>query len=305
MFCHGIVLLAALHHPFAWAESASTAPLTNPPAPAGEAIAGSSSGKNEAAQVKAARVTGAVSIVIALLGTLSAVLSERRAAVREDRVEKLKADLDLRKAVEVEHQKVIQDLQSDIDKDIRTQRLQHYQKLWGLMINLPKYPEPAVLDSQSLKTLSGLLRNWYFEGGGLVMSWKTRDKYFDLQDACKIALEKTAEKWKDASELATKADALDSAVNILLEPRASEFLITRLDRGASWRNAIPMPIARLALLPSEKFQEGGLLVPGVVEQLRKLGSDLRQSMTEDVLTRRVSLLERNFSCQRPPATPEA
>jgi hypothetical protein len=78
--------------------------------------------------------------------------------------------------------KVKKELEAQYDKDLRAERLKVYAALWKLLQPLAKYSRSGPVTASSLQKLSGDLRQWYFEVGGLFMSDKTRDAYFALQD---------------------------------------------------------------------------------------------------------------------------
>jgi hypothetical protein len=81
--------------------------------------------------------------------------------------------------------KVKKDLEAQYDKDLRSERLKAYVALWKLLQPLAKYARSEPVTPKSLKKLSGDLRQWYFEVGGLFLSAQTRDAYFSLQDELK------------------------------------------------------------------------------------------------------------------------
>jgi hypothetical protein len=161
--------------------------------------------------------------------------------------------------------KVGQDLQVEYDKSLRDHRIASYKPLWASLVKLARYPEPVPLPHADVRPFSEALRKWYFEDGGLFMSEETRDKYFDLQDGLRIVLLKRAGSWPT---------------------RLSQPLAEHLGRGKHYQ--VPDAVRQLA--------EGaaGASEPNVSDDvlllLIALGSALRTSMAEDVLTRRASLL---------------
>ncbi len=170
------------------------------------------------------------------------------------------------------HQKFVSDLKGEYDKDLRTQRLGVYKKLLGLMVNLPKYPNPVKLSVDDLKQLSSAFRDWYFiDAGGLFLSGGregSREKYFDLQDGCKILLQKANGGWKRSS---------------------TQLLREYLERNKGWKP--PNEISELADSSIQNLAGHALLSEDAVNALRKLASSLRTALTKDVLTRESSAVK--------------
>ena len=176
-----------------------------------------------------------------------------------------------KKNEEISRLKVFQDLQIEYDKDLRKRRIDGYMDLWLGMIALAKYPEPEQLSFERIQQLALAFRGWYFQGGGLIASETTRDQYFDLQDALKIILQKWSKKWSPD----------DAAL------RDASRLSGYLDRAESR----PAPAEVMAVANSD-LPEGAYVPETVAAALRALGSKLRTSMTEDVLTRVDTALKR-------------
>lgn len=62
-------------------------------------------------------------------------------------------------------------------------RLTQYQELMKLMIALPLYPSKAGdTNWGNLEQLSKDLRQWYFNGGGLLLTTESRKKYSAIQE---------------------------------------------------------------------------------------------------------------------------
>lgn len=204
-------------------------------------------------------------IIVGLIGFVSALRSDRRTLGKDIEITRLTGELSRRKDLELAHQNFIQTVQNEYDTKLRTQRIVQYRKLWELMIKLAKYPEPAPLSVDDLKSLSESFQKWYFSGGGLFLSENTRDSYFNLQDGCKIVLQKSEDRWPTGSDEAS--------------------LKTNLERPDAWK-----PPEEITKLAEYRFEKRDHLPPDIVKQLRHLGSALRTSMTEDVLTRQAPLL---------------
>lgn len=168
--------------------------------------------------------------------------------------------------------KVRQDLEIEYDKDLRSRRITHYLELWKLLAPLARYPAPNSLAAQEVARLSVDLKTWYFDRGGLFLSGPTRNRYFALQDACRIVMLKDAGALPNTQEV--KADAVWAALGWTPE----------------WADSRPtlLALAAAAVIPGEDF------LPGDVNAtLRDLGSALRTSMAGDVLTRRETALLRD------------
>ena len=73
-------------------------------------------------------------------------------------------------------------LEAEYDIDLRKARVDVYMKLWSELQVLAKY-SPTAFNRATVEQLSVALRRWYFEQGGLFLSERARDKYFDLQEA--------------------------------------------------------------------------------------------------------------------------
>jgi hypothetical protein len=163
-------------------------------------------------------------------------------------------------------QQVRRSLEIEYDKDLRGRRIEHYLELWSLLAPLAKYPEPGELYVEDVQALAVRCKDWYFERGGLFLSSRTRDHYFDLLDGCKIVARKHAGRWPES--------AGERGLGALLE------------REAGWR--APQAIEKIAAAPLGAPDER---VPDeVTGALRALGSALRASMANDVLTREDTVL---------------
>ena len=77
--------------------------------------------------------------------------------------------------------KTRKDLESAYDIELRKQRIEAYRALWKLLQPLAFYSPPGPLTYAGVEDLSKKLRGWYFETGGLFLSERTREPYFDLQ----------------------------------------------------------------------------------------------------------------------------
>lgn len=84
--------------------------------------------------------------------------------------------------------KLRKELEFKYDTDLREKRIPQYLELWKLLEDLAKYARPKELTVDDVNKLTGSLRQWYFEKGGLFLSDSSRDAYFDLQEAIKDVL---------------------------------------------------------------------------------------------------------------------
>jgi hypothetical protein len=200
-----------------------------------------------------------------------------------------------RKDEQLAHSRVSQDLQIEYDKNLRDSRIEYYMKLWSCMRSLAKYPE-AQLTYDSIKPLSESLRDWYFEGGGLVMTERTRESYFDLQDGLKIILQKREDRWPLELMRLDSEDQDEDQDEEQERLRQQEHLRQHLVRPDEW--TAPDSLVAIANSRVDRLEE---IVPEQIHaSLRSLGSDARTSMTKDVLTRRGSYLGEGSTRLVPP-----
>ena len=176
--------------------------------------------------------------------------------------------------LQIEQLRAIQGLQVEYDQDLRERRIDYYIELWSSTMPLARYSEPGPLPYNRVGPLATSLRDWYFKGGGLFMSERTRNVYFDLQDALRIVEQKRGGRWPFA--------------NIDMErPEDQSRLRQHLRPGEDW--GIPKEVARLA--NDTEINQSGLNVPdGAFDNLRSLSSALRTGLAYDVRTREVSVL---------------
>ncbi|MBK9983961.1 MAG: hypothetical protein IPP15_16605 [Saprospiraceae bacterium] len=80
------------------------------------------------------------------------------------------------------------DYKAMVYKELWQKRYGTYTKLLQLTGALPLYPEKANLIYKDLFTISEKMRDWYFEEGGLLLSMKTRNKYFEVQKKIQVIL---------------------------------------------------------------------------------------------------------------------
>lgn len=97
--------------------------------------------------------------------------------------------------------RVMTELESRYDAELRALRLATYTTLWAAMEPLARYArEPSGFPTRSaLGTMSKTFRHWYFTDGGLYLATETREAYFEFQSA--LAAVVTSDRW---NELETK-----------------------------------------------------------------------------------------------------
>jgi hypothetical protein len=78
--------------------------------------------------------------------------------------------------------KARKDLESEYDISLRKDRTDVYRDLWSRLETLAFYAAPSVTYEDAGK-LTRSLREWYFQKGGLFLSERTREPYFDVQTA--------------------------------------------------------------------------------------------------------------------------
>lgn len=73
------------------------------------------------------------------------------------------------------------DYKGMVYKELWSRRFEVYKNLFQITAILPQYPMNPKVTYGSLMQASEQMRDWYFEVGGLLLSVKTRDKYFKVQ----------------------------------------------------------------------------------------------------------------------------
>jgi hypothetical protein len=72
--------------------------------------------------------------------------------------------------------KIRLDLAAEYDKSLQEARLEKYIKLWGMMKDLPKYGR-APVTYKMIRSISDDTKQWYFDGGGIYLTKRSRDPY--------------------------------------------------------------------------------------------------------------------------------
>lgn len=73
-------------------------------------------------------------------------------------------------------------------EELWKKRFDAYKVVFQISSALPLYPESVILSAEELKEVSEKLRDWYFDGGGMLLSNVSRDAYFDVQESIKNIL---------------------------------------------------------------------------------------------------------------------
>lgn len=73
------------------------------------------------------------------------------------------------------------DYRGMVHKELWTKRYDEYKKMFLLAGNFPLYPARSPVTYQQLLRVSEDMRDWFFKEGGLLLSTKTRNKYFKVQ----------------------------------------------------------------------------------------------------------------------------
>jgi len=98
--------------------------------------------------------------------------------------------------------RIRKELEAKYDIHLRTERVNVYKKLWNFLQPLAKYSRPAPFTRGSAGEMAEALRVWYFEVGGLFLSERTRDAYFEVQESLKaIAEDESIKHTKELDEL--------------------------------------------------------------------------------------------------------
>ncbi|MDQ1470121.1 MAG: hypothetical protein QOJ99_1601 [Bryobacterales bacterium] len=198
-------------------------------------------------------------VIAAVLGGIGTATASLIAFVMKGRKDRAIAEL-----------KVQDDLTIEYDKDLRARRIMCYEKLLSLMLPLAKYPEPDPLSHSRLRLLAINLRRWYFEGGGLYMSERTRDTYFDLQDGFRIVIQKRDRRWPQNANFET--------------PGNLSTYLGRDDHSHKAARKLPQHLVEIA---NSQLNMSDAYVPEqICGNLIALGSSVRTAMTDDILTRR-------------------
>jgi hypothetical protein len=118
------------------------------------------------------------------------------------------------------------DLESQYDIDLRKRRIGAYKKLWELLEPLSKYSPPGPVTLSVLRELSADLRHWYFTAGGIFLSEKTREPYFNLQQGLEAAI--ACHPKKNADEVPDETLKVLKALGSRLRTSCTDDVATRV-----------------------------------------------------------------------------
>jgi hypothetical protein len=136
-------------------------------------------------------------IVVALITGLLGILSGALASLLKFRNDLELSRQQFRNDSELTNQKFRDDLRAEYDKDLRERRIEVYKGLWHLLQYLGRYDRPKPLTPQTLQELTVEMRKWYFGGGGLYLSEKSRETYFELKETLRKVLAETKDGLED------------------------------------------------------------------------------------------------------------
>lgn len=102
-------------------------------------------------------------------------------------------------------------LESEYDIDLRKKRIDVYKKLWKELQVLALYSPPP-FSRETVEQLSTELRRWYFEQGGIFLSTRARNRYFDLQEALVQTLKRREDPARLRELLRKRGSALRTAM---------------------------------------------------------------------------------------------
>jgi hypothetical protein len=75
------------------------------------------------------------------------------------------------------------DLSVEYDRELRKSRTAAYAELWKKMKPLARYSVESPLTYGIVRQTSESMRDWYFDGSGILLSQASRDPYFKLKEA--------------------------------------------------------------------------------------------------------------------------
>ena len=85
--------------------------------------------------------------------------------------------------------KVRLDLAAVYDKELQENRLAVYKKLWAMLEQLSRYGRTQPVTNAVLRGISDQTRSWYFQEGGIYLTERSRDPYFEWKKAMQPALD--------------------------------------------------------------------------------------------------------------------
>jgi len=83
-------------------------------------------------------------------------------------------------------------LRRDLEVELRRERLEAFKALWAMLEPLGQVGSPGPVAAPArLKGLSQELRHWYFTQGGMFLSDKSNEAYFNFLNAIQSAIDRT------------------------------------------------------------------------------------------------------------------
>src|SRR5262249_4553777 len=81
------------------------------------------------------------------------------------------------------------DLSVEYDKELRKSRMAAYTELWKKMKPLARYSLEMPLTYRLVRQTSESMRDWYFDGSGILLSQASREPYFKLKAAMQVIID--------------------------------------------------------------------------------------------------------------------
>ncbi len=103
--------------------------------------------------------------------------------------------------------KIRKELESKYDESLRDLRLEAYRDLWRLTKPLAAFARVGNPSRAELDALSEVLRDWYFDKGGLYLSEETRDACISLQRALRAVT--TSDRWGGSGSASVDDETFD------------------------------------------------------------------------------------------------
>jgi hypothetical protein len=79
--------------------------------------------------------------------------------------------------------KVGKDFEIEINRAVRSDRIEVYRKLWTISEPLAFYAKERDITYAEAQNVAFALRRWYYRDGGMFLSEDSRERYFGLQKA--------------------------------------------------------------------------------------------------------------------------
>ncbi|MCQ4213798.1 hypothetical protein [Streptomyces longispororuber] len=127
-----------------------------------------------------------------------------------------------------------------INESLRNLRLEKYPEVWRATSHLSRWPRPRLTDHE-LQEFHTSLQSWYYEKGGLYLSYSARDRYDEMQQS----LEAWLEGGRRPATTPVPADVYDRLLGVCsslrtaltedLETRRARSMIRALERTRNHR----------------------------------------------------------------------